>query len=138
VESDVGSVDQASRRQAPCPRSCSAGSTRGSSPDEVVIRAGCITRAGIPAQPGIEVADGRGGTLVRGLIDAHAHPVLGDLARALVFGITTGLDMFSAPGIVRRRGQEAGDQGREQARAGRQLDVAAVVDVQRRVRDARG
>jgi hypothetical protein len=56
--------------------------------------------------------------------------------RALVFGMTTGLDLFSAPGIV-RRGQEAGDQGREQARAGRQLDVAAVVDVQRRVRDAR-
>ncbi|MFI5084013.1 MAG: hypothetical protein ACHQCE_23335, partial [Streptosporangiales bacterium] len=52
--------------------------------------------------------------------------------------MTTGLDVFSAPGIVRRRGQEAGDQGGEQARSGRQLDVAAVVDVQRRVRDACG
>src|SRR5271165_2847596 len=63
---------------------------------------------------------------------------LGGPARALVFGMTTGLGLFSAPGIVRRRGQEAGDQGGEQGRAGRQLDVAAVVDVQRRVRDARG
>jgi imidazolonepropionase-like amidohydrolase len=81
----------------------------------VVIRAGRITRAGtgIPAQPGIEVAGGRGGILLPGLI--------------------------SAPGIVRgRRAQETGDEGREQARAGHQLDVAAVVDVQRRVRDARG
>jgi len=52
--------------------------------------------------------------------------------------MTTGLGLFTVPGIVRRRGQEAGDQGREQARAGRELDVAAVVDVQRRVRDARG
>ena len=73
-----------------------------------------------------------------GLGDRGGGGAVGDLARALVFGMRTGLDLFSAPGIVRRRGQEAGDQGREQARAGCQLDVAAVVDVQRRVRDARG
>src|ERR1700749_89644 len=57
---------------------------------------------------------------------------VGDLARVLVFGMATGLGLFSAPGAVRWRGQEAGDRGREQARAGRQLDVPAVVDVQRR------
>src|SRR5262249_25483177 len=32
---------------------------------------------------------------------------VGDLARALVFGMTTGLGLFGAAGIVRRRGQEA-------------------------------
>jgi hypothetical protein len=63
---------------------------------------------------------------------------VGDLARALVFGMTAGPGLSGAPGVVRRRGQEAGDHGREQVRAGCQFDVAAVVDVQRRVRDARG
>lgn len=79
--------------------------------DAVLIRAGRITRArtGIPARPGIEVADGRGCMLLPGLIDAHAHPAAGDLVRALVFGMTTGLDLFSAPGVV-RRAQEGGDQ----------------------------
>ncbi|MBW8813398.1 MAG: amidohydrolase family protein [Caulobacterales bacterium] len=50
--------------------------------------------------PGAEVVDGRGRTLLPGLIDAHVH-LLGDAEGALRqsarFGVTTVLDMFSGP-----------------------------------------
>jgi imidazolonepropionase-like amidohydrolase len=42
--------------------------------------------------------DGRGGTLLPGLIDAHVHlRGAGNLGQALRHGVTTVLDMFSAP-----------------------------------------
>jgi imidazolonepropionase-like amidohydrolase len=49
--------------------------------------------------PGTEVIDGRGRTLLPGLIDAHVHlsdSAEADLRQALALGVTTVLDMFSA------------------------------------------
>lgn len=49
----------------------------GESPDlidgPVVIRGGRIESIGAPARPGDEVIDGRGGTVLPGMIDAHCH-----------------------------------------------------------------
>jgi imidazolonepropionase-like amidohydrolase len=57
---------------------------------------------GVPA--GAEVVEGRGRTLLPGLIDCHVHA--GDvraLGQALAFGVTTELDMFSDPGLAAQR-----------------------------------
>jgi imidazolonepropionase-like amidohydrolase len=64
----------------------------------VVIEGGKIAAAGaqtaIPA--GAEIIDGAGLTLMPGLIDAHVHVLSEDnLKQALVFGVTSVVDMFS-------------------------------------------
>lgn len=63
----------------------------------VLVRDGLIAAVGpklaIPA--GVPVIEGRGGTLLPGLIDAHTHSY-GEARRdALRFGVTTELDMFT-------------------------------------------
>jgi len=67
----------------------------------VVVRGGTIEavgpKAAIPA--GAAVVDGGGGVLLPGLIDCHTHTWSDALRRALVFGVTTELDMFSDPGF---------------------------------------
>lgn len=45
----------------------------------------------------IDVIDGRGKTLLPGLIDSHTHAQPPSLENALLFGVTTELDMFSCP-----------------------------------------
>lgn len=69
----------------------------------VVVRDGRIVTAApdatIPA--GLEVIDGRGRTLLPGLIDAHVHTYEHALAETINFGVTTVLDMFSDPGTLR-------------------------------------
>lgn len=55
-----------------------------------------------------QIIDGTGKTLLPGLIDAHAHPRSPALELAILFGVTTELDMFTTP-------ERIGDQ-REQAR----------------------
>ncbi|WP_327583333.1 amidohydrolase family protein [Nonomuraea sp. NBC_00507] len=50
-----------------------------------------------PHSPGDEVIEGRGRTLLPGLIDAHAHVFPGDLEQAALFGVTTVLDMMADP-----------------------------------------
>jgi imidazolonepropionase-like amidohydrolase len=85
---------------------------------DVLVRDGKIAAVGknlqIPA--GVAVVDGRGKTLLPGLIDAHVH-VFGDaLKQALLFGVTTELDMFTDAKM-------AADIKAEQA-AGRDLDMA--------------
>ncbi|MEU0283259.1 amidohydrolase family protein [Streptomyces sp. NPDC006195] len=52
--------------------------------------------AGAAGAADVEV-DGRGGTLLPGLIDAHTHVFDGSLADALRYGVTTELDMFCLP-----------------------------------------
>lgn len=47
--------------------------------------------------------DGRGQTLLPGLIDAHTHVFDGSLAQALEYGVTTELDMFARPPNLRRQ-----------------------------------
>jgi len=79
---------------------------------DVLVREGRIAevRAGIKAPSGSDVVDGSGRTLLPGLIDAHTH-VYGDALReALVFGVTTELDMFTmaAAAQVYRREQREG------------------------------
>jgi imidazolonepropionase-like amidohydrolase len=85
---------------------------------QVWVRKGKIAAVGsrVDVSAGAPVRDGDGQTLLPGLIDAHTH-VFGEMLRdALVFGVTTELDMFTdhtfAAGIKR-----------EQA-AGRDLDMA--------------
>lgn len=68
-----------------------------------------IDRAGRVPE-GAEVVDGRGKTLLPGLIDAHTHVFGSALRQALMFGVTTELDMFCAHFLAAmlRREQAAG------------------------------
>lgn len=52
------------------------------------------------ARPEDDLVDGRRGTLLPGLIDAHVHLLPGASAQALSFGVTTMLDMFSKPELI--------------------------------------
>lgn len=64
----------------------------------VVVTNGRIAAVGPDAQApaGAEVIDGSGATLLPGFIDSHTHAFGDALQRALVFGVTTELDMFTA------------------------------------------
>ena len=59
----------------------------------VVLDGARISAVGAEAPAGAEVVDGRGGTLLPGLIDAHTHTSEEALALALRFGVTTELEM---------------------------------------------
>lgn len=65
--------------------------------DTVIIRNGKIAKIGkklaVPADA--QVIDGTGQTLLPGLIDAHTHVYGEALKQALIFGVTTELDMFT-------------------------------------------
>jgi imidazolonepropionase-like amidohydrolase len=64
--------------------------------------------AGSSAQDGDEVVDAQGDMVLPGLIDSHVHLLPGALSQALVFGVTTVLDMFSMPDVVAVARQQAG------------------------------
>ncbi|MEU4761900.1 amidohydrolase family protein [Actinosynnema sp. NPDC023794] len=72
----------------------------------VVPRADVLIDGPLIAEPGgrcdVEV-DGRGRTLLPGLIDGHTHAFDGSLAAALAAGVTTELDMFCLPGNLARQ-----------------------------------
>jgi imidazolonepropionase-like amidohydrolase len=72
----------------------------------VVVEAGRITAVGpeAVAPAGLERVDGRGLTLLPGLIDAHVHAWGSALADALNFGVTTVLDMHGDPAMLRELG----------------------------------
>jgi imidazolonepropionase-like amidohydrolase len=59
----------------------------------VVLDGRKISQVGGDVPDGAEVVDGRGATLLPGLIDAHVHSAPGSLALALRFGVTTELEM---------------------------------------------
>jgi imidazolonepropionase-like amidohydrolase len=64
---------------------------------DVVVKDGSIVAAGAGATaPGdAEIVDGRGKTLLPGLIDSHVHVWTADnLKQSLVFGVTAVVDMF--------------------------------------------
>ena len=66
----------------------------------VVVRDGKIAAVGASATTpaGVQVIDGAGRTLLPGFIDAHTHSWGDALERALAFGVTTNLDMFTEHG----------------------------------------
>ncbi len=85
---------------------------------DVVVRDGKIAAVGthlaVPA--GAEVIDGRGETLLPGLIDAHVHTWGDALHDALAFGVTTELDMFSDYGLdAAMRAEQAAGKGLDRA-----------------------
>ena len=59
----------------------------------VVLDGHKITQVGGDVPGDAEIVDGRGATLLPGLIDAHVHSGPGTLALALRFGVTTELEM---------------------------------------------
>jgi imidazolonepropionase-like amidohydrolase len=86
--------------------------------DTVIVRNGRIAEIGkrlsLPADA--QVIDGTGQTLLPGLIDAHTHVFGEALKQALIFGVTTELDMFTDY----RMAAEV----RKQQAAGKSLDAA--------------
>ena len=64
---------------------------------DVLVRDGRIASLGasIGAPPGAQIIDGARNTLMPGLIDTHTHAWADALSSALVFGVTTELDMFT-------------------------------------------
>ncbi len=66
-------------------------------PQDVLVSNGVVVRLGQSITPptAANVVDGTGRTLLPGLIDAHTHSFGEALQEAVVFGVTTHLDMFS-------------------------------------------
>jgi imidazolonepropionase-like amidohydrolase len=64
---------------------------------DVVVEAGKIKAVGkqLEISQGTTAIDGTGNTLMPGLIDAHTHTWGDALKEAIVFGVTTELDMFT-------------------------------------------
>lgn len=60
----------------------------------VVLDGAFISTIGSTVPAGSTLIDGRGATLLPGLIDAHTHTSQEELRNALVFGITTELEMM--------------------------------------------
>ncbi|MEV8439546.1 amidohydrolase family protein [Actinosynnema sp. NPDC051121] len=72
----------------------------------VVPRADVLVDGPLIAEPGGRcdvVVDGRGKTLLPGLVDGHTHAFDGSLAAALAAGVTTELDMFCLPRNLARQ-----------------------------------
>jgi imidazolonepropionase-like amidohydrolase len=75
----------------------------------VVIRDGQIDRLGAdaPIPEGARIIDGRGKTLLPGLIDGHTQAFFPDhLKQAAIFGVTTELDMFTDHAFAARMQSE--------------------------------
>lgn len=81
--------------------------------DSVLFKGGRIEAVGkgLKAPAGAQVVDAAGGTLLPGLIDAHTHAFGPALQEALLFGVTTELDMFTDPNYAREtKAHPAADQ----------------------------
>ncbi len=65
--------------------------------DRVTCSDGVITAVDGPDVAEAQVVDGKGGTLLPGLIDAHVHPNEQGLQQAVAFGVTTVIEMGGPP-----------------------------------------
>jgi imidazolonepropionase-like amidohydrolase len=76
--------------------------------EDVLIENGTIARVARRIVPpkGATVIEGTGKTLLPGLIDAHTHSYGDALTTALVFGVTTELEMFGDTVVARQRRAE--------------------------------
>jgi len=87
---------------------------------DVWVRDGMISSAGphLNVPPGVRTIDGRGRTLLPGLIDAHVHVMntLATLRSALALGVTTEIDMGASPRFA--------VQIKKEQAAGKDLDMA--------------
>lgn len=87
--------------------------TRAVAGQDVLVRDGKIAAVGkgLAAPEGVEVVDATGKTLLPGLIDAHTHAFGDALQQALIFGVTTELDMFTDARMAQtwRTEQKAGN-----------------------------
>jgi imidazolonepropionase-like amidohydrolase len=74
------------------------------SADCLRVADGRIVAVGGPelARPGDVLVDGTGATLLPGLIDAHVHLAPGCTQLAATYGVTTQLDQFSMPEVIRQ------------------------------------
>jgi imidazolonepropionase-like amidohydrolase len=79
----------------------------------VVFTGGKIVAVGEKAATpaGARVVDGTGQTILPGFIDSHSHTWGEALERALVFGVTTQLDMFTDTGFARQMREEQAKSG---------------------------
>ena len=85
----------------------------------VVVKDGKIESVGadVKIPEGVELFNAGGGTLLPGLIDAHTHAFLGGLDRALLFGVTTELDMGTLPAVAAHLREEQSRPGGASGRA---------------------
>lgn len=80
----------------------------------VIVTDGRIAAVGEKVTPpeGAEVIDAAGATLLPGLIDSHTHTwSAAQLERALVFGVTSELDMFTMASVAQALRQEQAKTG---------------------------
>jgi imidazolonepropionase-like amidohydrolase len=79
----------------------------------VVFQGNRIAAVGADVLPprGAEIVDGSGQTVLPGFIDSHTHNWGESLQRALVFGVTTQLDMFTTPDFARQMREEQAKTG---------------------------
>ena len=91
--------------------------TAGHEHRSVLVRDGVIVDADYhgPAPAGARVVEGKGQTLLPGLIDAHVH-AFRHLELPLMFGVTTQVDMFTSVPIMQEL-TKAMREGRNQGRA---------------------
>jgi imidazolonepropionase-like amidohydrolase len=83
--------------------------TRSIGRSAVRVTDGLIEAVGPDLEEGAEeVIDGEGGVLLPGLLDSHVHVFDGDLETALLFGVTTVLDLFCDPDRLSRYRLDAG------------------------------
>jgi imidazolonepropionase-like amidohydrolase len=66
----------------------------------VLVQDGTVLDVATEAPEGWPVVEGAGRTLLPGLIDSHTHVRPGRLEQAVLFGVTTELDMFADPAQV--------------------------------------
>lgn len=85
----------------------------------VLVQDGKITAVGrtVVVPEGVTAINAGAGTLLPGLIDSHTHVFGNALQRAIVFGVTTELDMFTAPELVRQMRAEQDRPGGAPGRA---------------------